>query len=359
MEQASPTGTHSFMVSGHRFDVDTRYHLMRGLGQGAYGVVCSALDSVTNKKVAIKKTISVFESHTVAKRTLREIKLLRHFHHDNIISIKDIIQPQSRNFNEVYVVSELMDTDLQQIIKSPQLLTDEHIQYFVYQLLRGLKCIHSAHVIHRDLKPGNLLVNHNCDLKICDFGLGRSAIMQPELTEYVTTRWYRAPEVLLCSDTYSYAIDVWAAGCILYEMLTRRPLFPGKEYLNQINLILDRLGTPTEEDIQNIRNNKARDYISNLPKRSKLSFALTLPRETNPLAIDLLEKMLVFDPPSRITVHDALRHPYLARLHDAEDEPIALAPFEFELDNERLTLDMLRDLMFEEILDFRGELPPR
>jgi len=248
-----------------------------------------------------------------------------------------------------------MDTDLQQIIKSPQPLTDEHIQYFVYQILRGLKCIHSAHVIHRDLKPGNLLVNSNCDLKICDFGLGRSAIVLPELTEYVTTRWYRAPEVLLCSDTYSYAIDVWAAGCILYEMLTRRPLFPGKEYLNQLNLILDRLGTPTDEEIQNIRNNKARDYITNLQKRPRIPFVQTLPQDINPLAIDLLEKMLVFDTSSRITVNDALRHPYLSRLHDAEDEPIALAPFVFELDNERLSIDMLRDLLYEEILDFRGE----
>jgi len=328
---------------------------MRTLGQGAYGVVCSALDIATNRKVAIKKTFNVFESQTVAKRTLREIKLLRHFKHDNIISIKDIILPQLRNFNEVYVVTELMDTDLQQIIKSPQPLTDEHIQYFVYQILRGLKCIHSAHVIHRDLKPGNLLVNSNCDLKICDFGLGRSAIVLPELTEYVTTRWYRAPEVLLCSDTYSYAIDVWAAGCILYEMLTRRPLFPGKEYLNQLNLILDRLGTPTDEEIQNIRNNKARDYITNLQKRPRIPFVQTLPQDINPLAIDLLEKMLVFDTSSRITVNDALRHPYLSRLHDAEDEPIALAPFVFELDNERLSIDMLRDLLYEEILDFRGE----
>jgi serine/threonine protein kinase len=155
------------MVCGTRFDVDSRYTLVKPIGHGAYGVVCSAVDNTNGEKVAIKKINKAFDHLTDMKRTLREIKILRHFHHENIILIKDILRPLSLNrFDDVYLVTELMDTDLHQIIASPQPLTDDHCQYFLYQILRALKYIHSAHVLHRDLKPSNLLLNGNCDLKV-------------------------------------------------------------------------------------------------------------------------------------------------------------------------------------------------
>ena len=154
-------------VTGTRFDVDSRYMLIKPIGSGAYGVVCSALDNYTGDKVAIKKINKAFEHLTDTKRTLREVKILRHFNHENVIRIKDILRPSSLDrFEDVYIVSELMDTDLHQIISSPQPLTDDHCQYFLYQILRALKYIHSAHVLHRDLKPSNLLLNGNCDLKV-------------------------------------------------------------------------------------------------------------------------------------------------------------------------------------------------
>jgi serine/threonine protein kinase len=146
--------------------------------------------------------VAAFANLVETKRTLREVKLLRHFKHANIVEILDIMQPESfAKFDDVYIVNELMSTDLHQIIYSSQPLTDEHVQYFIYQILRGLKYIHSAHVLHRDLKPSNLLLNANCDLKICDFGLARLASPDGDhqgfLTEYVATRWYRAPEIML------------------------------------------------------------------------------------------------------------------------------------------------------------------
>ena len=148
----------SFMVCGTRFDVEGRYTLLKPIGHGAYGVVCSALDNTTGEKVAIKKINKAFEHLTDTKRTLREIKILLHFQHENVIRIRDILQPISYDrFDDVYIVSELMDTDLHQIIASPQPLTDDHCQYFLYQILRALKYIHSAHVLRRDLKPSNLL----------------------------------------------------------------------------------------------------------------------------------------------------------------------------------------------------------
>ncbi|KAI3708436.1 hypothetical protein L2E82_37605 [Cichorium intybus] len=155
-----------------------------------------------------------------------------------VIAINDIIRPpQKQNFNDVYIVYELMDTDLHQIIRSNQHLVDDHCRYVLYQILRGLKYVHSAHVLHCDLKPSNLLLNANCDLKIRDFGLARTTSKTDFMTEYVVTRWYRALVLLLNCSEYTTAIDIWSVGCILGEILTRQPLFPGKDYVHQVRLI--------------------------------------------------------------------------------------------------------------------------
>lgn len=243
------SATSKFAVCGTVFEVDAKYAPIKPIGKGAYGVVCSARDVETNKKVAIKKIVNAFENVVDAKRTLREIKLLRHLRHENVIDIIDCVKPASKHeFEDVYLMYDLMDTDLYQIIRSSQSLTDEHCQYFVYQILRGLKYIHSADVLHRDLKPGNLLLNANCDLKICDFGLARTALIDADasefMTEYVVTRWYRAPELLLSCAEYTSAIDVWSVGCIFAELLGRKTLFPGKDYVHQLNLIMRVIGTP-------------------------------------------------------------------------------------------------------------------
>ena len=164
----------SYMVFGTTFDVDARYTVVDAVGQGAYGIVCAAKDEKTGSMVAIKKITNAFEHHTFAKRTLREITLMRMMKHENIINLMTILQPLDMNsFDDLYVITELMETDLSSIIKSSQPLSDAHVQFFLYQILRGLKYIHTSNVIHRDLKPRNLLVNSNCDLKICDFGLAR------------------------------------------------------------------------------------------------------------------------------------------------------------------------------------------
>jgi mitogen-activated protein kinase 1/3 len=192
----------------------------------------SAVHKPSGQKVAIKK-ITPFDHSMFCLRTLREMKLLRYFNHENIISILDIQKPRSYDtFNEVYLIQELMETDMHRVIRTQE-LSDDHCQYFIYQTLRALKAMHSANVLHRDLKPSNLLLNANCDLKVCDFGLARSAASQEDnsgfMTEYVATRWYRAPEIMLTFKEYTKAIDVWSVGCILAEMLSGKPLFPGKD----------------------------------------------------------------------------------------------------------------------------------
>ena len=226
-----------------KFELDTRYKLLENIGNGAYGVVCSAIDTENDSKVAIKKIPRTFDVVTTAKRTYRELKILKHFKHDNIISIKNILKPPAdlEQFNDVYVVLDLMETDLHHVIHSQQPLTEEHARYFLYQILRGLKYIHSANVLHRDLKPSNLLVNQDCELKIGDFGMARGLSSSPSeqkrvMTEYVATRWYRAPELMLSLNEYSEAIDMWSVGCIFAEMLGRKHLFPGTNYLNQLQV---------------------------------------------------------------------------------------------------------------------------
>ena len=179
---------------GIRFDVDVRYDVLDVVGQGAYGVVCAAHDAVAGEAVAIKKIANAFEHATYTKRTLREIRLLRLLRHDNIVRLKTLLPPvKSDGFRDLYIISDLLETDLSSVIKSPQPLSDEHVQFFIYQVLRGVKFLHtcSPPVTHRDLKPRNLLVNSNCDLKICDFGLARVDVQSSSaaaMTDYVATR---------------------------------------------------------------------------------------------------------------------------------------------------------------------------
>jgi mitogen-activated protein kinase 1/3/mitogen-activated protein kinase 6 len=398
----------SFVVCGNVFEVQSRYAPIKPIGKGAYGVVCSARDVRSDARVAIKKITNAFENAVDAKRTLREIKLLRHLRHENVIRIADVVAPVSKksrlfqnaaqgtktngaktsenersvenrlarapaSFDDVYVMYELMDTDLHQIIRSNQPLSDDHCQYFVYQLLRGLKYIHSANVLHRDLKPSNLLLNANCDLKICDFGLARvdgaanarrdvdAADAEPGdsvstfMTEYVVTRWYRAPELLLSCAEYTSAIDVWSVGCIFAELLGRKPLFPGKDYVHQLNLIARVAGTPAEHETGFVQSEKARRYLHALPRFERVDFRTVYP-DAAVEAVDLIDKMLAFDPSKRITVAQALAHPYLASLHDESDEPSAARPFFFDFENETLSENRVRDLVYEELVGFHDEI---
>ena len=172
---------HSFVVSGTKFVLDERYEYMKQIGLGAYGVVCSCFDKKENREVAVKKVVNAFEDLIDAKRIVREIKLLRYFNHDNIISLLDIPKPEGRTgYNDIYIITDLMETDLHRVIYSRQELTDEHIQYFIYQILRGVLYMHSANIVHRDLKPANILASKQCDLKICDLGLGRAEVKDAE-----------------------------------------------------------------------------------------------------------------------------------------------------------------------------------
>lgn len=354
------------LFSEMTFNVGPRYSNIRQIGDGAYGVVCSALDTEYNHQVAIKK-VAPFEHATFLQRTLREILILTRFNHENVIRICNIFcHPRLLDAKEIYIVQGLMDTDLHKLLKQ-QTLSNEHICYFIYQTLRGLKYVHSANVIHRDLKPSNLLINTNCDLKICDFGLARVADPRRDnagfLTEYVATRWYRAPEIMLNSKCYNKSIDLWSVGCIFAEMFTKRALFPGKNYLEQLTLILNILGMPPEDELNFIRNDKARNYVKSVKASRKVPwttvFNNTTPTPNND-ALDLIEKLLKFNPDNRMDVEQALQHPFVSQYHDPNDEPVAVEPFSFshlQRVDETDDRSVLRTVLNEALSNFL-ERPP-
>merc|ERR1719264_285225 len=292
-----------------KFKVPAQWELIKKVGSGAYGTVCSFKDTRTGQKVAVKKITDAFHDLIDGKRILREVKLLRSFKHDNIISILDLYPPDHPDFDDIYIITDLMETDLHKVIYSKQVLNDEHHQYFSYQILRGLLYLHSANVVHRDLKPSNILVNKNCDVKICDFGLARGFGADeddPTLTDYVVTRWYRAPEVVLLASEYTKSIDVWSVVCILCELIGRKAIFCGKGHLDQIKKILQVTGTPTEADLDWLpARSPARSFIKKVPPCTKQPWQTIYPKAT-PHGIEAMERMLTFHPLRRATVQDAI-----------------------------------------------------
>ncbi|AAW45506.1 hypothetical protein CNBH0400 [Cryptococcus deneoformans B-3501A] len=359
------TPRHLFQTPNNVYILQQPWQFVKELGQGAYGCVSSARNSSTGETCAVKKVTNVFQKKILTKRCLRELRLLHHFRgHKNITCLYDMDivfdPPGSGQFREVYLYEELMEADLHAIIRSGQPLSDAHFQSFLYQTLCGLKYIHSANVLHRDLKPGNLLVNADCELKICDFGLARGfqpgAVQTDQgqagfMTEYVATRWYRAPEIMLSFANYTSSIDMWSVGCILAELLGGKPIFKGEDYVDQLNKILNLLGTPTEDTLRRVGSPRAQDYIRSLPIKPRVKFETLYPN-ASPLALDLLSKLLTFDPAKRYGCEEALEHQYLAVWHDPADEPLCEVPFDFSFEEED-SVSGMRDLILEEVRSFR------
>ncbi|GCB69207.1 mitogen-activated protein kinase 14 isoform X1 [Scyliorhinus torazame] len=356
------------------WEVPERYQTLSPVGSGAYGSVCSSFDTISTVRVAVKKLSRPFQSIIHAKRTYRELRLLKHMKHENVIGLLDVFTPATtlEDFTDVYLVTNLMGADLNNIVKC-QKLTDDHVQFLIYQILRGLKYIHSAGIIHRssvkakkdgrsasigvtrilkvelmDLKPSNLAVNEDCELKILDFGLARHT--DDEMTGYVATRWYRAPEIMLNWMHYNQTVDIWSVGCIMAELLTGKTLFPGTDHIDQLKLIMQLVGTPGPELLMKISSDSARNYIQSLLHMPKQSFEDVF-IGANPQAVDLLEKMLVLDTDTRITAAQALAHSYFSQYHDPDDEPEA-DPYDQSFESRELEIEEWKRLTYEEVISF-------
>ncbi|CAN8061474.1 unnamed protein product [Agarophyton chilense] len=343
--------------------VEHRYSVQQIIGEGASGVVCSAFDRQSQESVAVKRISRGFEKVPVSVRILRELKFLRLLRgHENIVEIKDILMPTSaKEFDDVFVVLELMPTDLNHVLRHKTELSPLHIQYFMFQLMRGLYFLHSSGVFHRDLKPNNILIDQDCSLRICDFGLARANFDKaPEKalwTDYVATRWYRAPELIMSHYTYSTAIDIWSAGCIMAEMIGNgKPLFPGKDGYDQLQLMTETIGSPSEEAISKVRSQRVREHFRALPRRSRRPFSQIFPHASAD-ACSLLEWLLEFDPAKRPTALQALSHPYFRDFFNLEAEPAAkpISADEFAFERQKLTPDAMRQLFLEEIALYHPE----
>uniref|UniRef100_A0A3Q2PNH1 Mitogen-activated protein kinase 4 n=1 Tax=Fundulus heteroclitus TaxID=8078 RepID=A0A3Q2PNH1_FUNHE len=327
--QATPLFLHGFELSGHFVDP-------RPLGTGVTGLVLSAVDQRTGQRVAIKK-LAMRDAVTV-KHALREVKITQRLHHENVVRVHEVLAPYGwplprdpSQLSALYIIQECMETDLARLLDQGPLPTS-HATLLFYQLLRGLKFIHSANVLHRDLKPANIFINTDqMLLKIGDFGLAR--IVDPHyshkgyLSEGLVTKWYRSPRLLLSPNNYTKAIDMWAAGCILAEMLTGRMLFAGAHELEQMQLILDTVPVLREEDRQDLLQVMP-SYVSH-GWRVKIPFSELLP-EVDPCAVDFLERILTFNPMDRLTAEEALSHPFLQQYSCPEDEPVSSHPFHIE-----------------------------
>uniref|UniRef100_A0A7S4SRZ8 Protein kinase domain-containing protein n=1 Tax=Alexandrium monilatum TaxID=311494 RepID=A0A7S4SRZ8_9DINO len=350
--------TSCYTVNGRKFEVPHRYRLVKPVGQAAHSAACLARDVVTGEECSIRKVEDVFEHLTAARRTLRELRLLRHLRHENVMDVMSIFLPGSkRDFEDLYVVSEVKDTDLASVLRSKHTLSDEQNQFLLYQTLRGMKYVHSAGVVHGYLEPGSLLVNAACELRVCDFGLAKVSFEDKRLqtcpmTEYVSKRWYRAPEVLCSWVNYDSAIDVWSIGCVFAEMLLRRPLFPGDNAQHLLKLVVALLGTPSSEEQDAIPSESCRRFVGSLPHsegRCREAFA-----GASEEAFDLLRSMLQFSPRSRVTVPQALERPYLDQFSCPEDEPTrgALEASDFEFERRRVDARALREELFQEALHY-------
>nr|XP_025971118.1 mitogen-activated protein kinase 15 [Dromaius novaehollandiae]XP_025971119.1 mitogen-activated protein kinase 15 [Dromaius novaehollandiae] len=345
--------------------VSQKYEIKRRLGKGAYGIVWKAIDRRTGETVAVKKIFDAFRNRTDAQRTFREIMFLQEFgEHPNIIKLLDVIRAQ--NDKDIYLVFESMETDLHAVIKKGNLLKDIHKCYILYQLLKATKFIHSGNVIHRDQKPSNILLDADCFVKLCDFGLARSLCQMnedqsnPALTEYVATRWYRAPEILLSSQSYTKGVDMWSIGCILGELLLGKPLFPGTSTVNQIEQILRVIPAPSAEDILAMQSDYRASVIKRMSSRQRVTFEEILPSSTPLHALDLLKKLLVFNPDKRLTAEEALQHPYVKRFHCPAREPSLGYDVILPLDDDiQLSVAEYRNKLYEMILEKKANSHPK
>lgn len=293
---------------------EARYMRQEKLGEGTYATVFKGKSRVTGEIVALKE-IHLDAEEGAPSTAIREISLMKELKHPNILRLIDVIHTESK----LMLVFEFMDQDLKKFMDANAKATHgtlgtSTIKSFMYQLLKGIAYCHENRVLHRDLKPQNLLINKHGELKLGDFGLARAfGIPVNTFSNEVVTLWYRAPDVLLGSRTYSTSIDIWAAGCIMAEMYTGRPLFPGTTNVDQLQKIFRTMGTPTEQTWPGVT--QLSEYKQPQPQDifPHQNIGQTLPN-IDAAGIDLLNRMLQYQPQLRISAKDALNHSYFSEL---------------------------------------------
>ncbi|KAJ7057011.1 Pkinase-domain-containing protein [Mycena amicta] len=284
------------------------YIQLEKLGEGTYATVFKGRSKTTNEIVALKE-IHLDAEEGTPSTAIREISLLKELKHVNILRLHDVIHSETK----LTLVFEYCEQDLKRYMDAHGTrgaLDPATVRTFMFQLLKGTHFCHENQVLHRDLKPQNLLINRKMELKLGDFGLARAfGVPVNTFSNEVVTLWYRAPDVLLGSRTYSTSIDIWSCGCIFAEMITGLPLFRGKDNNDQLLHIMKILGTPSHQLFSKMLKDSPEIVLKDFPPLPKMNLGLVIPK-ASPLAIDLLERLLKFDPAERISAAEALTHPY-------------------------------------------------
>eukprot|EP00457_Paulinella_chromatophora_P005353 gb/GEZN01005370.1/.p1 GENE.gb/GEZN01005370.1/~~gb/GEZN01005370.1/.p1 ORF type:complete len:334 (+),score=36.01 gb/GEZN01005370.1/:143-1144(+) len=297
-----------------------RYYKLEKIGEGTYGVVYKARDQMNGDIIALKKIRLEAEDEGVPSTAIREISLLKELAHPNIVSLHNVVHQD----NKLYLVFEFLDRDLKKYMElCGKNLHKMLVKSYLQQLVRGISHCHAHRVLHRDLKPQNLLIDKKGNLKLADFGLARAfGVPVRTYTHEVVTLWYRAPEILLGGKQYSTPVDIWSIGCIFAEMVNRLPLFPGDSEIDQLYRIFRLLGTPTEATWPGVSQYK--DHKSTFPQWTSTPLGETV-RGLDSLGLDLLSKMLIYEPTKRISAREALKHPYFDDLNKLQTQRAAQA----------------------------------
>lgn len=285
----------------------SEYQKIEKIGQGTYGVVYKAKHLPTGEMVALKKIRLETDDEGCPSTAIREISILKELRkHPFIVQLLDVIHGTD---SKLYLVFEFLLMDLKKYIDTVNGPIDKAlIKSYTYQLCSGIEFCHARRILHRDLKPQNLLIDSKGLIKIADFGLGRPfGIPIRAYTHEVVTLWYRCPEVLLGGKRYSCGIDTWSIGCIFAEMVTKKPIFQGDSEIDEIFKIFQIMGTPTNKEWEGVE--ELPEYKTAFPKWKPKNLKDLLP-DMEPAGIDLLQKFLIYNPASRMSVRKAMSHPY-------------------------------------------------
>uniref|UniRef100_A0A914Y1N8 Protein kinase domain-containing protein n=1 Tax=Panagrolaimus superbus TaxID=310955 RepID=A0A914Y1N8_9BILA len=324
------------------------YEPLRSIGAGAFGIVSEAKVSNTyendGENVAIKKIGHASSTPTLARRTLREVRVLRYIRHPNIVVLKDVFRTSGSLGMNVFMVMELMEGSLHNVIHgAEEPLEWDLIAHLLHQILRGLRYIHKAGIAHRDLKPSNLLVNSDGHLRIADFGMAKLATGTNfdeadehcfYMTQHIATLPYRAPELLFVMPEHSTAVDMYAVGCIFAEMILRRELFPGRSVSSQIKIVLTNLGTPSKEMINDIQCERTKQFIQSFGSQTPLSWeqiVLVRDRKPNFDALEMISQLCQMDPSDRMNVNESFEHIFI-KTYFPKTTTERVCPFKVKLD---------------------------
>ena len=344
------------------------YQPIKVVGRGSYGTVWSCTRRKNNTSCALKKVKALFDVKLDTIRVLRELQFLRLLRHPNVIHATDVLRPTDRSkYNEVNIVFDLFDTDLASLIRSPTVYGLDHARWIFFQLLHALRYLHRLNIFHRDIKPGNILLNADCDVKLCDFGLARAKVTGSDTmpmfwSDYVCSRWYRAPELICCHTARNAGgVDMWSAGCILAELFTRRPLFRGGDSAGQLREICTVAGHPSQKMIDGVTSASVREYLEDFEEQERVSLKSVVP-QADDVAHDLLLSILTFDPAERFDAEQALEHEFFCELSKLpaasriEDFCAATPPPNLELDMQassslqNMSVAALRECIYREIM---------